>query len=63
MISGMSTLLKDVIIVLSFMNMFLSVGEIGCEGPSTVWEDVENWFEFAISTHFHDLEAGPFVQF
>ena len=52
MISGMNMLLEDVIIVLSFRNMFLSVSKIGCEGPSTVLEDVENWHEFTIGTHF-----------
>ena len=34
MISGMSTLLEDVIIALSLRNMFLSIGKIGHEGPS-----------------------------
>ena len=43
MISGVNTLLEDVIIALSLRNMFLSIGKIGCEGPSTVLEDLEHW--------------------
>ena len=63
MISGMNTLLEDMIIVLGFRNMFLSICKIDHEEPSTVLEDVENWLEFSISTHFPHLEAGPAVQF
>ena len=59
MISGMNLLLEDAIIVLSFRNMFLSIGEIGCRGPSTIFEDVENWLEFLIGTHFHDFGSQP----
>ena len=63
MISGVNMLLEEVIIALSFRNMFLSIGEIGCEGPSTILEDMENWLEFSIGTHFHDFEDSPVVQF
>ena len=63
MISGVNTLLEDAIVVLGLRNMFLSISKIGHEGPSTVLEDVENWLEFTISTHFCDLEAGLVVQF
>ena len=63
MISGVNMLLEDVIIVLGFRNVFLSIGKIGHEGPSTILEDLENWLEFSISTHFCDLEASPVVQF
>ena len=52
MISGTNMLLEDVIIALSFRNMFLGISKIGHEGPSTVLEDVENWFEFMIGIHF-----------
>ena len=58
MISHMNMLLEDTIIVLGFRNMFLSIGKIGHEGPSTVLEDMENWFEFVFCAHFHDLEAS-----
>ena len=63
MISGANMLLKDVIIALSLRNMFLHIGKIGCEGPSIVLEDLEHWFEFVISTDFHDLKAGPLISF
>ena len=62
MISGVNMLLENVIVVLSFRNMFLSISKIGQEGLSTVLKDVENWFEFMIGTHFHDLEASPLIQ-
>ena len=61
MIGGMNTLFEDMVIVLGFRNMFLSISKIGCEAPSTILEDVEIWLEFVISTHFHDLEANPFT--
>ena len=61
MISGMNMLLEDTIIVLSLRNMFLSIGKIGCEGPSIILEDLEHWLEFAIGTDFHDLKAGPLI--
>ena len=61
MISGMNMLLKDAIIALSLLNMFLSVGKIGHEGPSIVLEDLDHWFEFAIGADFHDLKAGPLI--
>ena len=61
MISVMNTLLEDVIIALSLRIMFLSIGKIGHEGPSTVLEDLENWFEFAIGTDFNDLKAGLLI--
>ena len=61
MISDMNMLLEDVIVVLSVRNMFLSISKIGHEGPSTILEDVENWLEFAIGTHFHDLEASSLI--
>ena len=62
MIIGVNMLFEDMIIALSFRNMFLSISKIGHKGPSTVLEDVENWLEFMIGTHFLDLEAGPAVQ-
>ena len=62
MISGANMLLEDMIIALGFRNMFLSVCKIGHEGPSTVLEDKENWFEFVICAHFCDLEGGLVVQ-
>ena len=62
-ISDVNILLEDMIAVLSLRNMFLSVSKIGCEGPSTILEDMENWLEFMIGTHFCDLEASPVVQF
>ena len=58
MISGMNMLLEDAVVVLSLRNMFLSIGKIGHEGPSTVLEDVENWLEFVIGTHFCDLKLA-----
>ena len=58
MISGANMLLKDLIMALSLRNMLLSIGKIGHEGPSIVLEHVEHWFEFAISTDFHDLKAA-----
>ena len=61
MISGVNMLHKNVVVALSFRNMFLSVSKIGCEGSSTILEDVENWLEFTIGTHFRDLEAGLVV--
>ena len=63
MISGMNMLLEDVFIALSFRNMFLSISKIGHKRLSTVLEDMENWLEFMIGTHFLHLEAGPAVQF
>ena len=57
MISGLNMLFKDAIIALNLRSMFLSIGKIGHEGPSTVLEDLEHWFEFAISTDFCDLKA------
>ena len=62
MIGGMNKLLEDTIVMLSLRNMFLSISKIGHEGPSTVIEDVENWLEFTIRTHFCDLEAGLLIQ-
>ena len=59
MISGVYMLLENVIIALGFRNMFVSISKIGHEGPSTILEDVENWLEFMIHTHFHHLEASP----
>ena len=59
MISGTNMLHEDEIIALGFRNMFLSISKIGCEGPSTTLEDMENWLEFMIRTHFYHLEAGP----
>ena len=59
MTSGANMLLEDAIIVLSLRNMFLSIGEIGHEGPSTILEDLENWLEFVISADFHNLKASP----
>ena len=61
MISGMNMLLKDAIIAFGLGNMFLSIGKIGCEGPSIVLENLEHWFEFEIGTDFHDLKAGPLI--
>ena len=63
MISGVNMLLEDAIIALSFRNMFLSISKIGCEGPSTILEDMENWLEFMISTHFCDLETAQWYNF
>ena len=63
MISGANMLLEDAIVALSFRIMFLGVSKIGRDGPSTILEDMENWLEFMIGTHFHDLDAGPVVQF
>ena len=63
MISGVHMLLEDEIIVLSFRNMFLSVSQIGHEGPSIIFDDLEHWFEFMIGTDFHDLKAVPFIYF
>ena len=61
MIIGANTLLKDAIITLSLRNLFLIIGKIGCEGPSNVLEDLEHWFEFVISTDFHDWKAGLLI--
>ena len=63
MISGANTLLEDTIVALSLRNMFLSISKIVHEGPSTILEDMEYWLEFAIGTHFHDLEASLLIQF
>ena len=57
----MNMLRKDVIIVLSLRNMFLSIGKIGREGPSIVLENLEHWLEFAISTDFHVLKASLLI--
>ena len=59
MISGTNTLLEDVIIPLSLRNMFLSMGKIGCEGPSINLEDLEHWLEFMTGADFCDLKGGP----
>ena len=61
MISGMNTLLEDVIIALSLRNMFLSIDKIGCEGPSIILEDLEHWLEFTIGTDFHDLKSSLLI--
>ena len=63
MISGTNIFLEDVIIALSYRNMFLSIIKNGHEGPSTVLEDEENWLEFMIGTQLCHLEARPAVQF
>ena len=60
MISGANMLFKDAIIVL---NMFLSIGKIGHEGPSTILEDLKNWLEFMSGIDFCDLEAGLLIKF
>ena len=57
MVSGTNMLLEDANIVLSLRNMFLSIGKIGHEGPSTVLEDLEDWLEFVISADSRNLKA------
>ena len=57
MVSGTNMLLEDAIVVLSLRNMFLSIGKIGHEGPSTVLEDLEDWLEFVISADSRNLKA------
>ena len=61
MISGTNILLKNMIIALSLRSMFLSIGKIGCEGPSIVLEDLDYWVEFAIGADFCDLKAGLLI--